>query len=232
MRVVIGAPNMGLSVNERRGLELIGQGKEPREIAKIMHLAYGTTYMVGCDKHGITLDTVINLITSLRNKGYDIPKIKEDKFMEKVRRTPEEKAAIIAAYRDGKSLGQIAQELNIPKPTIYSIVKAWEAHGDSSLQAEEPAPIEDVTEKEPAEEAAPTSSALQENINIIDVDTSIAQNDDAVKTLVPQAVIEACWERLEVLREQIDSTQAVIDDWKAQLADINGFLELTKGLSI
>lgn len=232
MRVVIGTPYSGLSVNERRALELIEQGYEPREIAKIMHLAYGDKYKVGCDKHGITPDTVINLITSLRSKGYDVPIIKEDKFMEKVRRTPEEKAAIISAYREGKTFGQIAQELSIPKNTIYSIVKAWEAHGDSSLQAEEPAPIEDVTEKEPAEEAAPTSSVLQENINIIDVDTSITQNDDAVKPVVPQAVIEACWERIEALKEQIDSTQAVIDDWKAQLADINGFLELTKGLSI
>ncbi len=232
MRVCIGAPNMGLSVNERRMLELIGQGKEPREIAKIMHLAYGTTYMVGCDKHGITLDTVINLITSLRNKGYDIPIIKEDKFMEKVRRTPEEKAAIISAYREGKTFGQIAQELSIPKQTVYNIITAWKVHGDSSLQAEEPTPIEGATEKEPAEEAAPTSSVLQENINIIDVDTSITQNGDAVKPVVPQAVIEACWERIDALKEQIDSTQAVIDDWKAQLADINGFLELTKGLSI
>ena len=41
-------------------------------------------------------------------------------------------------------------------------------------------------------------------------------------------LIEDCWGRIDDLRNQIAAEQAVIDDWKRQIAEIKDFLELAR----
>ena len=54
------------------------------------------------------------------------------------------------------------------------------------------------------------------------------ESEENDEPLIPQAVIEACWARVDDLRNQIAQEQAVIDDWKRQIAEIKEFLELAR----
>ena len=54
------------------------------------------------------------------------------------------------------------------------------------------------------------------------------ESEENDEPLIPQSVIEACWGRIDDLRNQIAAEQAVIDDWERQIAEIKEFLELAR----
>ena len=91
-----------------------------------------------------------------------------------------------------------------------------------------------IHKKMPASAATETGSE-QEICNDIPADI-IPENPEDVKPeseenaepLIPQAVIEACWARVDDLRHQIAAEQIVIDDWERQIAEIKDFLELAR----
>lgn len=231
MRIAIDAPPVrALSANEKRVYQLLKEGKTPWEIAKKLHLAMGSTDDLKYNAHDVMPDTIINLITNIRSKGWDIPtNNKEEAEMPRITLTEEDKRSIVTANQAGASVTELAAKYNIAKGTVYNIVSEWKKRGETALSGE----TEVETKKEPATAATETDSE-QEICNNIPADI-IPETEENVKPesenaepLIPQSVIEACWGRIDDLRQQIAAEQAVIDDWERQIAEIKEFLELAR----
>ena len=229
MRIAIDAPPVrSLSANEKMVYHLLKEGKTPKEIAKKMHLALGSVNDLKYNTHDVMPDTIVNLITSIRQKGWDIPKNnKEEAEMQKL--TEENKRSIVTANSAGATVTSLAEKYNVSKSAIYNVIKDFNNRGETALSGE----TEVDTEKEPATAATETGSE-QETCEDIPADI-IPENPEDVKPesenaepLIPQAVIEACWARVDDLRHQIAAEQAVIDDWERQIAEIKDFLELAR----
>lgn len=149
--------------------------------------------------------------------------------MPRITLTEEDKRSIVTANQAGASVTELAAKYNIAKGTVYNIVSEFKKRGETALSGE----IEVETKEEPATAATETGSE-QEICNDIPADI-IPENHEDVKSesenaepLIPQSVIEACWGRIDDLRNQIAAEQAVIDDWKRQIAEIDDFLDLAK----
>ena len=232
MRIAIDAPPVrALSANEKRVYELLKEGKTPRKIAKKLHLAMGSTDDLKYNAHDVMPDTIINLITNIRSKGWDIPtNNKEEAEMPRITLTEEDKRSIVTANQAGASVTELAAKYNIAKGTVYNIVSEFKKRGETALSGE----TEVETKEEPATAATETGSE-QEICNDIPADI-IPETEENVKTvseekdepLIPQSVVEACWGRIDDLRQQIAAEQAVIDDWERQIAEIKEFLELAR----
>lgn len=254
MRIAIDAPAVrSLSANEKMVYQMLKEGKTPREIAKKLHLALGDVTDLKYNSHDVMPDTVVNLITSIREKGWDIPTDnKEDNEMaRKSRFDAEEKRSIVTEYRSGATMAQIAQKHDTVKSTVYSIVRDYKEHGDAAfapITDEEleraygnDTPCYEVTGdtdmgaymadriKEEPETAATESGSEQETCDNIPADI-VSPSEENVKSTpaIPQSVKEACWERIANLKEQIAAEQAVIDDWTRQVEEIEVFLDLNK----
>ena len=229
MRIAIDAPPVrSLSANEKMVYHLLKEGKTPKEIAKKMHLALGSVNDLKYNTHDVMPDTIVNLITSIRQKGWDIPKNnKEEAEMQKL--TEENKRSIVTANSAGATVTSLAEKYNVSKSAIYNVIKDFNKRGETALSGE----TEVETKEEPATAATETGSE-QEICNDIPADI-IPENHEDVKSesenaepLIPQSVIEACWGRIDDLRNQIAAEQAVIDDWERQIAEIKEFLELAR----
>ena len=230
MRIAIDAPPVrSLSANEKMVYHLLKEGKTPKEIAKKMHLALGSVNDLKYNTHDVMPDTIVNLITSIRQKGWDIPKNnKEEAEMQKL--TEENKRSIVTANSAGATVTSLAEKYNVSKSAIYNVIKDFNNRGETALSGETEVDIE----KEP-ETAATESGSEQEIVPNIPADI-IPETEENVKPeseendepLIPQSVIEACWGRIDDLRNQIAQEQAVIDDWERQIAEIKEFLELAR----
>ena len=143
--------------------------------------------------------------------------------------TEENKRSIITANSAGATVTSLAEKYNVSKSAIYNVIKDFNNRGETALSGE----TEVDTEKEPATAATETDSE-QEICNDIPADIIPEKSEDVkpesenAEPLIPQAVIEACWGRMDELRNQIAQEQAVIDDWKRQIAEIKEFLELAR----
>ena len=230
MRIAIDAPPVrSLSANEKMVYHLLKEGKTPKEIAKKMHLALGSVNDLKYNTHDVMPDTIVNLITSIRQKGWDIPtNNKEEAEMAKI--TEEQKREIVQlAMTKAMSHKDIAAKFGIGKSTVWWLVDQYKKSGDAALSGET-----EIAEKEP-ETAATESGSEQEIVPNIPADI-IPETEENVKPesekndepLIPQSVIEACWGRIDDLRNQIAQEQAVIDDWERQIAEIKEFLELAR----
>ena len=229
MRIAIDAPPVrSLSANEKMVYHLLKEGKTPKEIAKKMHLALGSVNDLKYNTHDVMPDTIVNLITSIRQKGWDIPtNNKEEAEMQKL--TEENKRSIVTANSAGATVTSLAKKYNVSKSAIYNVIKDFNKCGETALSGE----TEVETKEEPATAATETGSE-QEICNDIPADI-IPETEENVKPesenaepLIPQAVIEACWARVDDLRHQIAAEQIVIDDWERQIAEIKDFLELAR----
>ena len=229
MRIAIDAPPVrSLSANEKMVYHLLKEGKTPREIAKKLHLALGSVNDLKYNTHDVMPDTVVNLITSIRQKGWDIPtnNNKEEAEMPTVKLTEEDKRSIVTANQAGASVTELAAKYNIAKGTVYNIVSEFKKRGETALSGE----IEVETKEEPATVGAVTDSEQEivEDIPAPIVTSSEENVKPVISQVIPQSVIEACWGRIDDLRNQIAAEQAVIDDWERQIAEIKEFLELAR----
>ncbi len=223
MRIAIDAPAVrSLSANEKMVYQMLKEGKTPREIAKKLHLALGDVTDLKYNSHDVMPDTVVNLITSIREKGWDIPSDKEENEMAKSPKfSAEEKRSIVTEYNSGATMARVAEKHGTVKSTVYNIVQEYKKHGEAAFEGAE-------AEKEPATAATVTSSE-QETCDNIPADI-VSPSEENVKSTpaIPQSVKEACWERIANLKEQIAAEQAVIDDWTRQVEEIEVFLDLNK----
>lgn len=127
----------------------------------------------------------------------------------------EQKREIVQLYKQGAKVTAIAQKMGSTKNCVCNIISTWIEYGENAVAE---------TEKEPAEAATSTSSE-QNNLTNNSADI-IPQADENVKSqTIPNAVEEACLDKIDYLKKEIAAEQAVIDDWKAQIAEINEFLK-------
>ncbi|MBQ7783020.1 MAG: hypothetical protein IJ368_03540 [Oscillospiraceae bacterium] len=163
MRIVINAPAVrSLSANERTVYKLLGEGLTPKEIARKMRLPLGMNNFAD-NMHDVPIETVARLITSIREKGWDIPGEKnkeEDKMARGIKLSDGDKKAIIEMYSDGMKAVDIADKLDISVSRVYSVIAA--------------------NKNEPVTAATDTSSDV-ENINRVSTDI-VTENPENVKT--------------------------------------------------
>ena len=229
MRIAIDAPPVrSLSANEKMVYQFLKEGYTPQEIGERMKIPVGRGFFED-NVHDVPNDTVCLLISKIREKGWNIPNDnKEEDEMQKL--TEENKRSIITANSAGATVTSLAEKYNVSKAAIYNVIKDFNNRGETALSGE----TEVETKEEPATAATETGSK-QEIVEAIPADI-IPENPEDVKPeseenaepLIPQAVIEACWGRMDELRNQIAQEQAVIDDWKRQIAEIKDFLELAR----
>lgn len=229
MRIAIDAPAVrSLSANEKMVYRFLKDGLTPEQIGKRMSISVGRGFLQD-NRYDVANETVCGLISSIREKGWDIPTDnKEEDEMAKI--TEEQKREIVQlAMTKAMSHKDIAAKFGIGKSTVWWLVDQYKKSGDAALSGET-----EIAEKEP-ETAATESGSEQEIVPNIpaDIVTPSEENvkceDKKSETVIPRAVIEACLEKRLSLTEQIEETQLLIDDWKSQIADINSFLELAKG---
>lgn len=226
MRIAIDAPPVrSLSANEKMVYHLLKEGKTPKEIAKKMHLALGSVNDLKYNTHDVMPDTIVNLITSIRQKGWDIPtNNKEEAEMPRITLTEEEKRSIVTANQAGASVTKLAAKYNIAKGTVYNIVSEFKKRGETALSGE----TEVETKEEPATAATETGSEQEICDNIpADIVTPSEENVKPPHSFSP-LVAEAIWRKVNELREEAIELQdreialeSLISDYKSELRRVD-----------
>ena len=198
MRIAIDAPAVrSLSANEKMVYRFLKDGLTPKEIAHRMHIPVGKGGYVNqtCELPG---ESIMGIITSIREKGWDIPteNNKEEAEMPIVKLSEEDKRNIVTANQAGASVTELAAKYHIAKGTVYNIVSEWKKKGNTALNGET-----EVETKEEPETAATESGSEQENVPNIpaDIVTPSEENVKPPHSFSP-LVAEAIWAKIEVLR--------------------------------
>ena len=208
MRFTIDAPaKRSLSPTEKKVYNLLLGGNTPKEVAKITRLPYGTENTFCFDP---TIPTIRNIITAIREKGWEIPepnKNKEEIEMPKGTKISPEKAAKIKALRsEGKSFYQIEEITGVSRSAAQRICSK---------------------ENEPVQAATCTDSGVD---NIGNVSTPIInEKTEVVKSrtysdLTISAVYDAITQkRCEIanLTREIDKRFAAIDKVKEMIGRLD-----------
>ncbi|MGN0666451.1 MAG: helix-turn-helix domain-containing protein [Huintestinicola sp.] len=227
MIVSIGEPApKALSANEKRVYRLLREGKAPLEISRMLHIPMGSIRDFSINAHDVPLETIVNIISSIRSKGYEIPEIKkEEEPMAKI--TEEMKREMITLRNSGMKVNKIAEKFGFGKSSVFNVIKAYSEQGERAFTApdsdEEPETIkcEAETEKEPAAEATVTDSE-QEIFNYIPA-TIVSPSEENVKTLhefSPMAA-EAVWAKIEELRKEAAELIHTEMAFERMISDIN-----------
>lgn len=238
MRVAIDVPaRRSLTPNEQRVYKLLQEGLEPSEVARKLHMAMRISNLANI--HDVPPDTVMGLIASIREKGWEIPKInKEEDNMSRGQKTPVEKVHEIGVLKDeGKTQRQIAEITGVPFSTVGKVC----ARLEKAEIKEEPAPSgNDTSSKEtvsttivpeiPAD-VNPCDEISDENFccevtGDTDMEAYMADREKffAERKAVPDIVLEACREKRAELQVKIDIARADIKDWSRELREITEFL--------
>ena len=229
MRIAIDAPPVrSLSANEKMVYQFLKQGLTPIEIARRMKLPVGKNNFSD-NRYDVPAETITRLITSIREKGWDIPtNYKEEISM--ARLNEETKREIVQLAMAGTMTHKdIAAKYGIGKSTVWYLVDQFKKCGETALSGE----TEIETKEEPATAATETGSE-QETCDNIPADI-IPEKSENVKheseentPIIPESVLEACRERRLNLQKDIDDFEASIADWKRQIEEINDFIALAK----
>lgn len=237
MRVTIDLPaKRSLTPNEQRVYKLLQEGLEPLEVARRLHMALKISNLA--NRHDVPPDTVMGLMASIREKGWEIPN-KEENNMAKGQKTPEEKIHEISVLRDeGKSQNKIAEITGVPLSTVGKIC----ARIGKAETKEEPAPsANDTSSKRVNEKNIFTNSIVPEipaDVNPCDEisdenfccevtgDTDMeAYTADreriSTREAIPEAVVEACIEKRNTLLGELE-------DIKEQIREIEEFLGIDR----
>ena len=229
MRIAIDAPHVrSLSANEKMVYQFLKQGLTPIEIARRMKLPVGRNNFSD-NRYDVPNETITRLITSIREKGWDIPTNNKEEIS-MARLNEETKREIVQLALAGTMTHKdIAAKYGIGKSTVWYLVDQFKKCGETALSGE----TEVETKEEPATAATETGSE-QEICNDIPADI-IPENHEDVKPeskenipIIPESVLEACRERRLNLQKDIEDFEASIDDWKRQIEEINDFIALAK----
>lgn len=198
MRIAIDAPAVrSLSANEKMVYQFLRQGLTVQDIAHRMKLPVGKNNFFD-NRYDVPNETVMGLVTSIREKGWDIPteNNKEEAKMAKI--TEEQKREIVQlAMTKAMSHKEIAAKFGIGKSTVWWLVDQYKKSGDTALIGET-----EIAEKEP-ETAATESGSEQEIVPNIpaDIVTPSEKNVKPPHSFSP-LVAEAIWHKVEALREE------------------------------
>lgn len=225
MRIAIDVPAVrSLSANEKMVYRFLKDGLTPTEIAHRMHIPVGKGGYVNqtCELPG---ESIMGIITSIREKGWDIPTDnKEEAEMPIVKLSEEDKRNIVTANQAGASVTELAAKYHIAKGTVYNIVSEWKKKGDTALNCE----TEVETKEEP--ETAATESGSEENVVSNDSADIVTPSEENVKPphSFSPLVAEAIWHKVEALREEAIELQdrelaleSLISDYKSELRRVD-----------
>ena len=196
MRIAIDAPAVrSLSANEKMVYRFLKDGLTLTEIAHRMHIPVGKGGYVNqtCELPG---ESIMGIITSIREKGWDIPTENNKEEAEMARITEEQKREIVQlAMTKAMSHKDIAAKFGIGKSTVWWLVDQYKKSGDAALSGET-----EIAEKEP-ETAATESGSEQEICNNIpaDIVTPSEENVKPPHSFSP-LVADAIWAKIEMLR--------------------------------
>lgn len=243
MRVAIDAPvRRSLTPNEQRVYKLLQEGLEPLEVARKLHMALRISNLANI--HDVPPDTVMGLMTSIREKGWEIPKInKEEDNMSRGQKTPVEKVHEIGVLKDeGKTQRQIAEITGVPFSTVGKVC----ARLEKAEIKEEPAPSGNDTSSKGVNEknnftnnivseipadVNPCDEISDENFccevtGDTDMEAYMADREKffVERKAVPDIVLEVCREKRMELQVKIDIARADIKDWSRELREITEFL--------
>ena len=198
MRIAIDAPAVrSLSANEKMVYQFLRQGLTVQDIAHRMKLPVGKNNFFD-NRYDVPNETVMGLVTSIREKGWDIPTDnhnKEENEMPIVKLSEEAKRNIVTAFQAGATVAKLAEQYNVTKRAVYNVINAWRKSGVIALSGETEA-----AEKEP-ETAATESGSEQEICDNIpaDIVTPSEENVKPPHSFSP-LVAEAIWAKIEALR--------------------------------
>lgn len=235
MKILIESPGKrSLTPNEQRVYKFLQEGLEPLEIARRLHMALRISNLA--HRHDVPPDTVMGLITSIREKGWEIPN-KEENNMAKGQKTPVEKVHEISVLRDeGKSQNKIAEITGVPLSTVGKIC----ARLGKAETKEEPAPSANDTSSSNEEniitstivpeipaDVNPCDEVSDENFccevtGDTDMETYTADRKRVfTREAIPDAVVEACLEKRETLLGELEDIQE-------QIREIEEFLGIDR----
>lgn len=195
MRIAIDAPAVrSLSANEKMVYRFLKDGLTPEQIGKRMSISVGRGFLQD-NRYDVANETVCGLISSIREKGWDIPTDNKEEA-EMARITEEQKREIVQlAMTKAMSHKEIAAKFGIGKSTVWWLVDQYKKSGDAALSGET-----EIAEKEP-ETAATESGSEQEIVPNIpaDIVTPSEENVKPPHSFSP-LVAEAIWAKIEMLR--------------------------------
>lgn len=209
MRILIDPPaKRSLNPNEQRVCKLLQEGLTPTEIARRLHMALQISNLA--NRHDVPPDTVMGLIASIREKGWEIPNTKEENNMAKGKKTPVETAHKTSElFKQGLSIADIVRETGVPQATVSRLCHkldekeepAPSANDTSSNSKEEitsPNSISEIpADVNPADEIAGSDGFCCEVTGDTDMEAYMAEREKflAAPKGVPTIVWEACMEK-------------------------------------
>ncbi|MBP1546324.1 MAG: helix-turn-helix domain-containing protein [Oscillospiraceae bacterium] len=221
MRIAIDAPTVrALSANEKMVYQFLKEGLKPKEIAKKLHIPLGSPDFLRLNCHDVMPDTVVNLITSIREKGWEIPTDKkEENQMANIKLSETDKRSIVTARLAGATVTQLAEQYIVSETTIRNVINGWKESGESAFSED--------TEKEPVTAATDTSSDV-ENIDRVSTDI-VPENAEKVKHIFSPMAAEAIYEcicrkqdelcELDAKMKELYEMIAAIEDKISELDD-------------
>ena len=239
MRIAIDPPvRRPLTPNEQRVYKLLQEVLEPLEVARRLHMALQISNLA--NRHDVPPDTVMGLIASIREKGWEIPDYnKEENNMSRGQKTPVEKVHEISVLKgEGKTHQQIAEITGVPVSTVSKVC----ARLGSTETKEEPAPSgNDTSSKEiipntivpeiPAD-INPCDEISEENFccevtGDTDMEAYLAQDcSTPTEKAVPDAVMEACRRMREDELSKINALLDEVDFRRGRVNELEKFLEV------
>ena len=132
MRIAIDAPAVrSLSANEKMVYRFLKDGLTPTEIARRMKLPIGKNNFLD-NRYDVPIETVMGIITSIREKGWDIPTENNKEEAEMAKITEEQKREIVQlAMTKAMSHKDIAAKFGIGKSTVWWLVDQYKKSGDA-----------------------------------------------------------------------------------------------------
>lgn len=202
MQIIIGqAGKQSLNANERKVLDALQAGASEREISQAMRIPISYNYHFDYAE-GIPPLSVQGIITSIREKGYDIPG--KDENMKKW--SQEDKDRAIALYKEGKTVREVAAEINVPIATVGHWVT------DYLKQKETPAAV-----------AAATSEVSDKTIH--DSTPIVTPEPPKVKHFFAEDTKAAVLELIDGKRADLNEVNSRIEHLRASIGKIQEHID-------
>lgn len=212
MRIAIDAPPVrSLSANEKMVYQFLKEGLTPIEIARRMKLPVGRNNFSD-NRYDVPNETITRLITSIREKGWDIPTNNKEEIS-MARLNEETKREIVQLALAGTMTHKdIAAKYGIGKSTVWYLVDQFKKCGETALSGE----TEIETKEEPAAAATETGSE-QEICEDIPADIIPEKSEDVKPSYnYSPFAAKAIWNEINALREEA----AALEERETQIEEI------------
>lgn len=138
MKIAIDPPPVRtLSANEKKVYQMLREGLDCREIASRMRIPVKLSCLT--NYHDIPPDTVMGLITSIREKGWEctLPEKEEETEMQGTKTPPEKLEEIRLLKSEGKTNKEIAEAVGVGVGTVSRTCKQFGLSADKPPKSEE-----------------------------------------------------------------------------------------------